>query len=134
VKIELVDNEKAFLPLVVMKEMEGFEELNRILEEKFGKKMLVKGEAKLKNYKLVTSNLLFEWNNDITDFRISGEADLLKKSLIKEEKIATYSISIDYTNKIFDVSPIVKREVVLPLVCLLVLEAIRNVAREVKKK
>lgn len=133
-KIELVDNEKAFLPLVVMKEMEGFEELNRILEEKFGKKMLVKGEAKLKNYKLVTSNLLFEWNNDITDFRISGEADLLKKSLIKEEKIATYSISIDYTNKIFDVSPIVKREVVLPLVCLLVLEAIRNVVREVKKK
>ena len=133
-KIELVDNEKAFLPLVVMKGMEGFDELNKVLEEKFNKKMLVRGEAKLKNYKLVTNNLLFEWNTDITDFKVSGEADLFKKSLIKEEKIATYSINIDYSNKIFDVNPSEKREVVLSLVCLLILEAMRSVAKEVKKK
>jgi len=125
-----VDGEKVFLPLIIMKSMNGFSDLNKILEHKFNKKMLVKGESKLKNYLLRSDNLLFEWDNDITEFRINGSATLYEKSFFKEKKISNYNIKINYLNKEFFVDPNTNRSIVLSLVCLIILEAIRAAIME----
>jgi len=128
------EEDKYFAPLLIMKQMEGFDELNDLMTQKFNKSFLVKGEAKLKNFKLTSENLKFEWEGDITNFRISGSAVLLKKSLFKTETVAVYEILYDRINKKIEINPDKKRDKVLALLCLLIMEAIRSFAKEVKKR
>jgi hypothetical protein len=134
-KIQISDEEKAFLPLLVMKGMQGFDELNKVLEEKFSKKMLVKGEAKLKNFIFKTEDLVFEWKGDITEFKVWGTVSQYKKKFLGgEELVKFYKVSIDFLNKSFLVDPNKNKTEVLAAICLLIMESIKSVVKEVKKK
>jgi len=131
---EMNPDEKFFLPLLVMKGMQEFDQLNNLMTEKFSKKFLVSGESKYKNFRLKSDNLAFEWEGDITNFKLSGRAVLYKKSLLKEEVVDIFDVGIDRPNGKFEIIPDKKRDKVLSLLCLLVMEAIRSFAKEVKKK
>ena len=134
-KLEVPEEEKPFLPIVVMKGMQGFDELNKLLEEKFGKKMLVKGEAKIKGSIFKTEDLVFEWKSDITEFKVWGTINQYKKKFLGgEELIRSYKVSVDFPNKSFLVDPDKDKAEVLAATCLLVMESIRAVAKEAKKK
>jgi transposase len=131
---EINPDEKFFLPLLVMKGMQEFDQLNNLMTERFGKKFLISGESKYKNFRLKSDNLMFEWEDDITSFKLSGRAVLYKKSLLREEVVDIFDIEIDRPNGKFEIIPDKKRDKVLSLLCLLIMEAIRNFAREVKRK
>jgi len=131
---EINPDEKFFLPLLVMKGMQEFDQLNNLMTEKFNGKFLVSGESKYKNFRLKSDNLIFEWIDDITKFRLTGRVILYKKSLFKEEVVGIFDINIDRPGVKFEIIPDKKRDKVLSLLCLLVMEAIRNFAKEVKKK
>jgi len=132
-KVQVSDEEKAFLPLLVMKGMSGFDELNKVLEERFNKKMLVKGEAKVKNSVFRTEDLIFEWKGDITEFRVWGTLNQYKKKFFGgEELVRSYRVSVDFPSRSFLVDPDKDKTEVLAAICLLVMESIRAVAKEVK--
>jgi hypothetical protein len=131
---EISSDEKFFLPLLVMKGMQGFDELNSLMTERFNKKFSVSGESKYKNFRLKSDNLIFEWTDDITNFRLTGRVILYKKSLFKEEVVDVFDVDIDRTKGKYEIVPNKKRDKVLSLLCLLVMEAIRSFAKEVKKK
>ena len=134
-KLDIPEEEKPFIPIVVMKGMIGFDELNRILEERFGKKMVVKGEAKVGKYVFKTEDLIFEWKDDITQFKAWGTLNQYKKKFLGgEEFVKSYRVSVDFPNKKFIVDPDGNKKEVLSAVTLLVMESIRSVAKEVKGK
>lgn len=123
-----------FSTVKIMKNLEGFKELNSLFLKKNGKQISIEGETKTPFGEIVLlknkANL-----NDITNFIWEGEF-LLKKNkgfVIKREVMERYKFKIDTENETYSFQPKIKDEIkVLASLINLYLTSLRNFALSVK--